>query len=458
MRMIGVDNILQTVEMLQNEHLDVRAVNMGIDLFDCSDRNIDTACRLIREKIVGHATPLVAACQSISARYGIPIVNKRVAVSPIADVMAGHSVDELLQLAHTLDEAAAEAGIDIIGGYSALVQKGMTKADRALIESLPHVLSETKRICASINAASTHAGINVDALLLIGRIMKEIAKRTADADGFGCCKLSVFANIPEDNPFMAGAYKGIGEPETVINIGVSGPGVVKRAIERLRQTSGVCDLGAIAEEIKSTAFRVTRCGELIGREVAKAVGAQFGIVDLSLAPTPAVGDSVGEIFEAMGIPKVGGPGTTAALAMLNDAVKKGGAFASSSVGGLSGAFIPVAEDSALAAAAEAGYLTLPKLEAMTSVCSVGLDMIALPGDTSAETLTGIAMDELAIGVINRKTTSVRLIPVPGKKAGDRAVFGGLFGESPIMEVPNNTADDFVNMGGRIPAPLVSLNN
>lgn len=453
-----VEDILQTIEMLQNEHLDVRAVNMGIDLFDCADRDIDRVCSLVREKILRHASPLVGACEAVSRRYGIPIVNKRVAVSPVADVMAGHSMDGLLRLAHTLNDAAEEVGIDFLGGYSALVQKGMSASDRALIESLPDVLSTTQRLCASVNAASSKAGINVDALLLLGRIWREIADRTADADGFGCCKLSVFANMPEDNPFMSGAYKGIGEPETVINIGVSGPGVVKRAIERLISQGNVCDMGSLAEEIKSTAFRVTRCGELIGREVAKAVGASFGIVDLSLAPTPEVGDSVGEIFEAMGIPKVGGPGTTAALAMLNDAVKKGGAFASSSVGGLSGAFIPVAEDSALARAAEEGHLTLEKLEAMTSVCSVGLDMVTLPGDTTAETLAAIAMDELAIGMVNKKTTSVRLIPVPGKKAGDRAVFGGLFGESPILAVPSGTSDAFVRLGGRIPAPLVSLNN
>lgn len=444
--------------MLQNEHLDVRAVNMGIDLFDCADRDIDRACALIKRKVVRCASPLVDACSAISHRYGIPIVNIRAAVSPIADVMAGHGPGGLLQVAHALDEAAAEAGVDFVGGYSALVHKGMTVSDRALIESMPDALSQTSRVCASVNAASTAAGINVDALLLLGRIWLETAAKTADTDGFGCCKLGVFANIPEDNPFMAGAYKGIGEPETVINIGVSGPGVVKRAIERLLQNGGPCDLGRVAEEIKSTAFRVTRCGELIGRAVAKAVGAQFGIVDLSLAPTPEVGDSVGEIFQAMGIPRVGGPGTTAALAMINDAVKKGGAFASSSVGGLSGAFIPVSEDSALARAVEEGDLTIEKLEAMTSVCSVGLDMIALPGDTSAETLAALAMDELAIGVINRKTTSVRLIPVPGKKAGDRAAFGGLFGESPIMSVPGGTSDQFVRMGGRIPAPLVSLNN
>ncbi|MGC8861666.1 MAG: PFL family protein [Armatimonadota bacterium] len=453
-----VEDILQTVEMLQNEHLDVRAVNMGIDLFDCADRDIDRMCALVRDKILRCASGLVRACESVSRRYGIPIVNKRVAVSPIADVAAGHSIDDLIRIAITLDKAAEEVGVDLIGGYSALVQKGMTESDRKLVESLPDVLSDTVRVCASVNAASTAAGINVDALLLLGKVWRDTAEKTADADGFGCCKLSVFANIPEDNPFMAGAYKGIGEPETVINIGVSGPGVIKRAVERLIQSGRPCDLGSVAEEIKSTAFRVTRCGELIGREVARAVDASFGIVDLSLAPTSEVGDSVGEIFEAMGVRHVGGPGTTAALAMLNDAVKKGGSFASSSVGGLSGAFIPLAEDSALARAAEAGHLSLEKLEAMTSVCSVGLDMIALPGDTSAETLAAIAMDELSIGVVNRKTTSVRLIPVPGKKAGDWAVFGGLFGASPVVPVPNAASEAFVRLGGRIPAPLVSLNN
>ena len=444
--------------MLQSEHLDVRAVNMGIDLFDCCDRNIDTLCRNVREKIVTKASGLVDVCDGLAAKYGIPVVNKRVAVSPIANIGAGHGIDGFLALAHTLDAAAEEAGIDIIGGYSALVQKGMTVADENLIRSLPEALSQTKRMCASVNAASTKAGINADALILLGEILKETAAKTADEDGFGCCKLSVFANIPEDNPFMAGAYKGIGEAETVINIGVSGPGVVKRAIERLVAGNKACDLGNVAEEIKRTAFRVTRCGELIGREVASIIDAKFGIVDLSLAPTPEVGDSVGEIFTAMGIAKPGAPGTTAALAMLNDAVKKGGSFASSSVGGLSGAFIPVAEDSALAHAARLGYLTLPKLEAMTSVCSVGLDMIALPGDISAATLTAIAMDELAIGMINRKTTSVRLIPVPGKKPGDEAEFGGLFGRSPIMEVIRDGADDFVNLGGRIPAPITALNH
>jgi len=456
--MIGQEETLQTIEMLQSEHLDVRAVNIGIDLFDCADRDIGRMCELVYAKVVRCASPLGPARRKIAQKYGIPIVNCRASVSPIADVAAGHDHSSLLRLAQTLDKAALDSGIDIIGGYSAMVQKGMSAGDRLLIESLPAVLSETQRLCASVNAASTKAGINVDALLLLGAVWKDTAQLTAESDGFGCCKLSVFANMPEDNPFMAGSMKGIGEPETVVNIGVSGPGVVKRAIERLLQCNSHVDLGGIAEEIKSTAFRVTRCGELIGREIADAIGAQFGIVDLSLAPTPAVGDSVGEIFEAMGVSAIGGPGTTAALSLLNDAVKKGGSFASSSVGGLSGAFIPVAEDCALAAAVGSGSLCIEKLEAMTSVCSVGLDMVALPGDTSAETLAALAMDELAIGVANHKTTSVRIIPVPGKRAGDRAVFGGLFGESPVMDIPNNTSTLFVRMGGRIPAPLTSLSN
>lgn len=456
--MINSNEIIQTISMIQDEKLDVRAVNMGIDLFDCSDRDINTACRLAREKILRLASPLVSTCDRIAEKYEIPIVNKRVAVSPVGDVLAGHGTDELIKFAHTLNDAAKDAGIDIIGGFSAMVQKGMSNTDKALIESLPFVLSETERLCTSVNAASTKAGINCDALILLGKKLREIAEKTKSADGFGCCKLSIFANMPEDNPFMSGAYKGIGEPETVINIGVSGPGVVKQALDRLIKSDINVNLQTIAEEIKYTAYRVTKCGEIIGREVAKQIDAEFGIVDLSLAPTPAIGDSVGEIFQSMGISKIGGPGNTAALAMLNDAVKKGGTFASGSVGGLSGAFIPVAEDSALSEAAAKKYLSIEKLEAMTSVCSVGLDMIVVPGDTSAETLTALCMDECAIGMINRKTTSVRVIPVPGKKAGDTAYFGGLFGSSPVMEIKNGTSDRFVNYGGRIPAPLTALNN
>lgn len=456
--MLPAEDILTTVSMLHDEHLDVRAVTLGIDLFSCTDRDPDTVCQLAKEKIRRCAGGLQEACRRTAQRYGIPIVNRRIAISPAAAVLAGHDGEALLQFARALDNVAAEIGVDFIGGYSAQVQKGMTLADRMLIESLPEVLSGTTHLCASVNAASTKAGINMDALLLLGHTIRDMAARTADSDGFACTKLCLFANQPEDNPFMAGAYKGLGEPESVVNIGVSGPGVVKRAIERLRQTGERLTLGDIAEEIKLTAFRVTRVGELIGREVAAEIGAAFGIVDLSLAPTPEIGDSVGEILQAMGVRHVGGPGSTAALALLNDAVKKGGSFASSSVGGLSGAFIPVAEDSALAAAAAEGHLRLEKLEAMTAVCSVGLDMIALPGDTSAETLAAVAADELAIGMINRKTTAVRLIPVPGKHAGERAVFGGLFGESPILSVAEGASAQFIRQGGRIPAPMVSLNN
>jgi uncharacterized protein len=456
--MPGPKDILNTVEMLQREHLDVRAVTMAVDLFECADRDIDRVCALMREKILRCAGGLVEACGFMAERYGIPIVNRRVAVSPIGDVAAGHDEAALLQVAHALDQIAVDLGIDFIGGYTALVQKGMTFSDRALIASLPAVLSETSRLCASVNAASSHAGINMDALFQLGKAIKDAAERTADRDGFGACKLVVFANIPEDNPFMAGAYKGTGEPECVVNIGISGPGVVKRAIERLKAGGDKITLGDVAEEIKNTAFRVARVGELIGREVADRVGAEFGIVDLSLAPTPIVGDSVGEILQAIGVKCLGGPGSTAALALLNDAVKKGGAFASSSVGGLSGAFIPVCEDAALAKAVGDGTLRIEKLEAMTSVCSVGLDMIAIPGDTTAEAIAALMADELAIGVVNLKTTAARLVPVPGKKAGEIAVFGGLFGESPIIDIPCASADEFVHLGGRIPAPLVSLNN
>jgi len=456
--MPGKDSILSTVEMLQQEHLDVRAVTLAVDLYDCTDRNIDTLCRLVREKLQRTAGDLVAVCEQVSHKYGIPVVNKRIAISPAASIGAGHNQDGLLQLAHTLDETACEIGVDFVGGFSAMVQKGMSVSDRTLIQSLPRVLSETNRVCASVNAASSRAGINMDALLLLGEMMLDAAARTADKDGFACAKLCIFANMPEDNPFMAGAVKGQGEPETVVNVGVSGPGVVKRAVERLRQAGVTLTLADIAEEIKNTSFRITRTGELIGREVARLLGAQFGIVDLSLAPTPVIGDSVGEILQAMGIASIGGPGSTVALAMLTDAIKKGGTFASSSVGGMSGAFVPVAEDAALAKAVGDGTLTLQKLEAMTAVCSVGLDMVALPGDISAETLAAITADELAIGVVNKKTTAVRLIPVPGKKAGELAVFGGLFGESPILEVSRASADAFVRLGGRIPAPLQSLVN
>jgi uncharacterized protein (UPF0210 family) len=457
--MLRSDDIMATIRMFQKEHLDVRAVTMGINLLDCASPDIEQLCRKVKRKIGKRAGRLVEVCDEMSARYGIPIVNRRLAVSPVSAVAAGHGRSGFLQAARALDEATAEIGVNFVGGYTALVQKGFAEGDRTLIESLPEALSGTEHVCASVNVASTKAGINMDAVLMLGGVIVRTAELTAARDGFGCAKLVVFANIPEDNPFMAGAYLGYGEPECVINIGVSGPGVVKRALERILEHGREVKLGALAEEIKTTSFRVTRVGELIGREVAAALGVNFGIVDLSLAPSPAVGDSVGEILRTMGIEHIGAPGSTAALALLNDAVKKGGLFASSSVGGLSGAFIPVCEDSALAQAVADGHLTLEKLEAMTSVCSVGLDMIAVPGDTDAETVAAIIADEMAIGVANNKTTAVRLIPVPGKKAGERAVFGGLFGESAILPVRQGGASSgFVRHGGRVPAPLQSLTN
>lgn len=457
--MLRTEDVLRTVRMLQEENLDVRTVTLGINLMDCSSSDMDQMCRKIERKILKKAHRLVPVCDDIAAKYGIPIVNKRLAVSPISSVAAGHGEEGLMQVARTLDRVAAQAHVDLVGGYTALVQKGFTESERALLRSLPAVLATTERVCSSVNVATTKTGINMDAVKMMGSLICEIAQKTADRDGFGCAKLVVFANIPEDNPFMAGAYLGYGEPEYVINIGVSGPGVVKRALERVGMLRQSPDLGELAEEIKTTSFRITRVGELIGREVAAALDISFGIVDLSLAPTPKMGDSVGEILQTMGIAKLGAPGSTAALALLNDAVKKGGLFASSSVGGLSGAFIPVSEDKAFADAVGNGWLSLEKLEAMTSVCSVGLDMIAIPGDTDADTIAAIIADEAAIGVVNNKTTAVRLIPVPGKIAGDKAVFGGLFGETTIIKVPNaGASSSFIKRGGRIPAPLQSLNN
>jgi hypothetical protein len=456
--MLRTDEILSTIRMFQEENLDVRAVTLGINLSDCAGPRHELVAERVREKLLGTASDLVDTCRRVGRKYGIPIVNKRLALSPVSGIAGRHGVVGLRAIAQAIDTAAAEIGVDLVGGYTALVQKGMTHGDEALIDSLPVVLNETERVCASVNVASTKAGINMDAVNRVAARIKAVAEGSADRDGFGAAKLCVFANIPEDNPFMAGAYLGYGEADGVVNIGVSGPGVVKRAVERLVE-SGPATLLDVAEEIKTTAFRITRVGELIGREVAQMLGVSFGIVDLSLAPTPAVGDSVGEILQAMGIARIGSPGSTAALMMLTDAVKKGGLFASSSVGGLSGAFIPVCEDHALAEAVQAGHLTLAKLEAMTSVCSVGLDMVAIPGDTAAETIAGIIADEMAIGVINGKTTATRLIPVPGKGPGDQAVFGGLFGESTIIAVPgSDAAHAFVGHGGRIPAPVQSLRN
>ena len=459
--MISSDKIINTVAMVQKENLDVRTVTMGINLMDCRDTDVDRLCAKVVDKIERKAGQLVDVCDAMVTKYGIPIVNKRIAVSPAADVAAGHGIDGFVALARALDQAARSIGVDFIGGYSAQVQKGASKADEMLMESLPEAMNCTGKVCSSINVGTSRAGINMEAVGRLGHILLDMANRSRDKDGFDCAKLVIFTNQPEDNPFMAGAYHGHGEPETVINVGVSGPGVVKRALERKIEENGAENLGLddLAEVIKQTACRVTRCGELIGREVAKRLDTRFGIVDLSLAPTPKVGDSIGEILGILGLDAIGAPGSTACIAMLNDAVKKGGAFASQAVGGLSGAFIPVCEDSALAAAATRGELTLEKLEARTGVCSVGLDMIAIPGDTPAETISAMIADEMAIGMINKKTTAVRFIPVPGKRAGEKVSFGGLFGAGTIMAVPNmGKSSRFINFGGHIPAPIHSLNN
>jgi uncharacterized protein (UPF0210 family) len=457
--MLRTDEILSTIHMLHAEHLDVRTVTLALNLDDCAAPNVDHLCRKLRQKIMSQASRLVEVCNRVGAKYGIPVINKRLAISPAATFLAGHGHGAAVQVAKALDQAVCDCGIDFLGGFTALVHKGISQGDAVVMESLPEVLSQTNRVCSSVNVASLRAGINMEAIHKMGHIILDIARATADRKGFGCAKLVVFSNIPEDNPFMAGAYMGSGEPEATVNIGVSGPGVVASALKRRVAQDKKITLGDLAEEIKITSFRVTRVGELIGREVAAELGLAFGIVDLSLAPTPTIGDSVGEILKTLGISKIGAPGSTAALAMLTDAVKKGGAFASSSVGGLSGAFIPVSEDAVLAEAVGAGHLVLEKLEAMTSVCSVGLDMIAIPGDTPPETIAAIIADEMAIGVVNNKTTAVRLVPIPGAKAGDVVAFGGLFGTMPVMDVRNTSASDaFVHFGGRIPAPIQSLRN
>ncbi len=456
--MFSEKEVLSTFEMVKNEHLDVRTITLGISILDCSSDSLLSFQEKLTRKIVGYAARLVQVCDKIGDKYGVPVVNKRIAISPVAVAGAGFKTQEMVKIAKTLDKIAREVDIDFIGGFSALIEKGMTRGDKALIEAIPEALSSTERVCASVNAASSKAGINMDGVYLLARIIKEAAEKSKDKDGLACAKMCVFANIPQDVPFMAGAYLGIGEPEAVINVGVSGPGVVKKAIDRALEANPQADLGFLAEVIKKTAFKVTRVGELIGREVAKELGVKFGILDLSLAPTPNVGDSVGEIFQSLGLKSIGMPGSTALLAMLNDAVKKGGSFASSYVGGLSGAFIPVSEDLNINQAVTRGYLSLAKLEAMTAVCSVGLDMVAIPGDTSVETLAAIIADELAIGVINRKTTATRIIPVPGKKAGEKAYFGGLLGEATIIEVLDQGSKDFILKGGLIPAPIQSLTN
>lgn len=450
--------IISTIEMVKNENLDVRAVTLGVNLFDCISHDLSVFKKNIRRKIIGHAAPLVETCDRVGEKYGIEVVNKRISISPIALVGASFSAEQMVEIAHELNNIAKTVNIDFIGGFSALVEKGMAKGDKALIQAIPRALAETQRVCASVNVATTKAGINMDAVYEMSKAIKRAAEMTADDDGLACAKLCVFSNIPQDMPFMAGAYLGVGVADAVINVGVSGPGVVKRAIER-NLTDQRLTLGKVAEIIKQTACKVTRVGELIGREVADDLGIQFGVVDLSLAPTPTVGDSIGEIFQALGLSHIGVPGSTAALAMLNDAVKKGGAFASSHVGGLSGAFIPVSEDLNIANAVHRGYLSIEKLEAMTSVCSVGLDMVPVPGDITEETLAGMIADEMAIGMINAKTTATRIIPVPGKKAGDKVYFGGLLGEAMIMDVPHSQlTDPFVTFGGRIPAPIHSLKN
>ena len=460
--MLSEREVINTLNMLRNEHLDVRTVTLGVSLFDCVSHDIDLFTGNVKAKLHRYASQLVNVCNEVGDKYGIPVVNKRISVSPIAVVGAPFGPDGMVRVCQALDEAAKEAGVDFLGGFSALVEKGFANGDRALIEALPEALATTDRICSSINVASSRSGINMDAVALMGEQILKVAQTTADRGGLGCAKLVVFANIPQDVPFMAGAYLGVGEPDVVINVGVSGPGVVKKAIDRAlehsRNGGKPMTLLDVAEVIKRTAYKVTRVGEMIGNEVAQRLGLPFGVADLSLAPTPAVGDSVGEIFQSVGLSSIGAPGTTAVLAMLNDAVKKGGAFASSSVGGLSGAFIPVSEDSSIEAAATSGLLSLEKLEAMTSVCSVGLDMIAIPGDTPADTIAAMIADEAAIGMINNKTTAVRVIPVPGKKVGDVAVFGGLLGEASIIRVPGGDSSTFANLGGRIPAPIHSLKN
>ena len=452
--MLNTRDILETIKMIREENLDIRTVTMGISLFDCITDDPKRLEEKIYDKITTTAKNLVSVCCDLERTYGIPIVNKRISVTPISYIGAGLSPDGFVRLAKTLDTAARELGVNFIGGFSAHVQKGSIKGAVNLIESIPQALCESERVCSSINVATTKAGINMDAVKRMGEIVKETAYLTRDNDSIGCAKLVIFANIPEDNPFMAGALHGIGEPDSVINVGVSGPGVVAAAIKE----AGQCDFSTLADTIKKISFKITRVGQLIAAEAAARLGTPYGIVDLSLAPTPAAGDSVAEILENMGLEVTGTHGTTAALALLNDAVKKGGVMASSHVGGLSGAFIPVSEDRGMIDAVKCGTLTLEKLEAMTAVCSVGLDMIAIPGDTEASTISGIIADEISIGVVNNKTTAVRVIPVWGKGVGEMAEFGGLLGYAPIIPLKKESCKEFINRGGRIPAPIHSLKN
>ena len=452
--MLNQKEILSTIEMIDQQHLDIRTITMGISLLSCCDPDPRRACEKVYEKICRSAEHLVKTGQDIEDEFGIPIVNKRISVTPMALVAGASETEDYVPFALALDRAARTCGVNFIGGWSALVQKGLTRADHHLIRSIPEALAQTELVCSSINVGSTRAGINMDAVALMGRVIRETADRTADRDGLGCAKLVVFCNAVEDNPFMAGAFHGAGEAEAVINVGVSGPGVVYHALQAVKGQP----LDVAAETIKKTAFRVTRMGQLVAQEASRRLGVPFGIVDLSLAPTPAIGDSVARILEELGLEVCGTHGTTAALAMLNDAVKKGGVMASSSVGGLSGAFIPVSEDEGMIAAARSGTLCIDKLEAMTCVCSVGLDMIAIPGDTPAETIAAIIADEAAIGMVNNKTTAVRILPAPGKDVGGTIEMGGLLGSAPVMPVHRESSAGFIARGGRIPAPLHSLRN
>ena len=452
--MLNISDIMQTVNMIDHQHLDIRTITLGISLYDCADTDINQCAKKIYDKICMKAEHLVDVGNEIEREYGIPIINKRISVTPIANIAASCSSDDYSIIGHALNDAAKTCGVNFIGGFSALVQKGFTNSDLRLINSIPETLAQTELVCSSVNVATTRAGINMDAVALMGKIIKQTAELTAKDDGIGCAKLVVFANAVEDNPFMAGALHGEGEPECVINVGVSGPGVVYRALKDVKGAS----FDVLAETIKRTAFRITRMGQVVAHAASERLNVPFGIVDLSLAPTPARGDSVARILEEMGLDVCGTHGTTAALALLNDAVKKGGVMASGHVGGLSGAFIPVSEDEGMVAAMNEGSLTLDKLEAMTCVCSVGLDMIAIPGDISAQTISAIIADEAAIGVINSKTTAVRVIPAPGKKAGDSVEFGGLLGSAPVMSVKRAGSDKFIARGGRIPAPIHSLRN
>lgn len=454
--MINLFEVVETNKMIEQENLDVRTITMGINLLDCADSDLEVTKNKIYDKILSYAKNLVSTGEEISKEFGVPIVNKRISVTPIA--LVGGSCckcsDDYVEIAKTLDQAAKDVGVNFLGGYSAIVSKGMTRSDELLIRSIPRALAETERICSSVNVGSTKTGINMDAVKLLGEIIRQTAEYTKENDSLGCAKLVVLCNAPDDNPFMAGAFHGVSEDDAIINVGVSGPGVVKYALEQVRGAN----FEVLCETIKKTAFKITRVGQLVAQEASKRLGVPFGIIDLSLAPTPAVGDSVAEILEEIGLEKVGAPGTTAALAMLNDQVKKGGVMASSYVGGLSGAFIPVSEDQGMIDAVKAGSLTIEKLEAMTCVCSVGLDMIAVPGDTKASTISGIIADEAAIGMVNQKTTAVRIIPVIGKNVGDTVMFGGLLGYAPVMPVNAFDCSAFVNRGGRIPAPIHSFKN